>query len=184
MRVRAISSVRVTLVTILSVVFAVFPLVASQPASGSLSATGSSVTFTGSALGGASPEAETTCVEGVNCDTFTLTLSGTPADWNGKNVRVSLSWLLVATDYDMYVHKDSATGTVVASSALGTTTAEGADINVAQSGTGTYVVHVVYFAAAGDQYKGRAEVVSAQSDTPPPTSPGAPPSFTNYAAPA
>jgi hypothetical protein len=159
-------------------------LAASQPASGSLSATGSSVAFTGSALGGSSPEAETTCVEGVNCDTFALTLSGTPADWNGKNVRVSLSWLLVAMDYDMYVHKGSITGPVVASSANGTTTAEGADVNVAQNGTGTYVVHVVYFVAVGDQYKGKAEVVTAQADAPPPTSDVTPPVYTNYAAPA
>lgn len=161
----------------------VLPLSASQPASGSLSASGGAVTFNGNALGGASPEAETTCVEGVNCDTFTLTLNGAPADWNGKNVRVSLSWLLPATDYDMYVHKGTITGPVVASSALGTNTAESADINVAQSGTGTYAVRVVYFLAVADQYQGRAEVVAAEVDMPPPPSDGTPPSYTNYAAP-
>lgn len=177
-------SFRLSVLGVLAVLLTAFPLAASQPASGSLAPTGSSVAFNGSALGGASPEAETTCVEGVNCDTFTLTLSGTPADWNGKNVRVSLSWLLPATDYDFYVHKDSITGPVVASSALGTTTAESADINVAQSGTGTYSVRVVYFIALGDQYKGRAEVVTAQADTPPPVSSATPPSYTNYAAPA
>src|SRR6188474_3324608 len=146
------------------------PSAASQPASASLSATGSAVTFNGSALGGASPEAETTCVEGVNCDTFVLTIAGTAADWNGKNARVSLSWLLLATDYDVYIHKDSVTGPVVASSAQGTTTAESTDINVAQSGTGSYVVRVVYFIGLGDQYKGRAEVVTAAADNPAPPS--------------
>ncbi|HYC94045.1 MAG TPA: hypothetical protein VEO54_32905 [Thermoanaerobaculia bacterium] len=146
--------------------------------------TGSAVTFAGNALGGASPEAETTCVEGVNCDTFLLTVGGNASDWHGKNVKVSLSWLLLATDYDMYVHKDSITGPVVASSAQGTTTSEAAEINVAQSGTGTYAVRVVYFLALADQYKGRAEVVTSVPDTPPAPSTGQPPAYANFAAPA
>jgi hypothetical protein len=166
------------------VVAVVFPVFASQPASGTLNPTSGAIAFTGTALGGASPEAETTCVEGVNCDTFLLTVGGNAADWQGKNVKVSLSWLLVATDYDMYVHKDSITGPVVASSALGTTTAEAAEISPAQSGTGTYAVRVVYFAAAGDQYKGRAEVVTGVVDTPPVLSSGAAPAYANFAAPA
>lgn len=163
---------------------AAFPLAASSPATANLGPTGNPVTFNGSALGGASPEAETTCVEGVNCDTFTLTVGGTAGDWNGKNVRVSLSWLLPVTDYDMYVHKGSITGPVVASSANGTNTAESADINIAQNGTGVYAVRVVYFLAAVDQYKGRAEVVTAQGDEPPPVSSFPPPSYANFAAPA
>ena len=166
------------------VVIVAVPAMASSPSSGNLSANGSAITFTGSALGGASPEAETTCVEGVNCDTFLLTIGGTAADWTGKKAKVSLSWLLPATDYDMYIHKDSIAGPVVASSALGVTTAEAAEINPAQSGTGTYAVRVVYFLAAGDQYKGRAEVVTAQGDVNPPLSSAPIPSYTNFAAPA
>src|SRR6185436_10053172 len=119
-----------------------------------------------------------------NCDTFSLTLAGTVDDWNGRNARVSLSWLLPATDYDMYVHKGSITGPVVASSANGTTTAESADINVAQSGTGTYAVRVVYFLAVADQYHGRAEAVATAPDAPPPISSGTPPTYANFAAPA
>lgn len=184
MSVRAISLARVSVAGGLLAFLVALPLVASQPASGTLAPGGGSITFAGTALGGASPEAETTCVEGVNCDTFTLTVAGTPADWVGKNVRVSLSWLLPATDYDMYIHKDSITGPVVASSALGVTTAESAEINIAQSGTGTYAVRVVYFAAAGDQYSGRAEVASAATDNPPPTASGVAPTYTNFAAPA
>lgn len=158
-------------------------LTASQPAAASLSANGSAITFNGNALGGASPEAETTCVEGINCDTFMLTLAGTPTDWNGKNVKVSLSWLLVATDYDLYIHKDSITGPVVASSGQGTTTAEAAEINVAQSGTGTYAVRVVYFLAVADQYRGRAEVVTTAADPPPPVGSGAAPGYTSFVPP-
>jgi hypothetical protein len=157
---------------------------ASSPASGTLNAGSSALTWNGTALGGASPEAETTCVEGVNCDTFLLTFGGTAADWNGKNARVSLSWLLPVTDYDMYVHKGNATGPLVATSAQGTTTAETADIDVSKSGPGTYAVRVVYFIAVADQYKGRAEVVTAPIDVPPPVSNGPRPTFTNFAAPA
>ena len=184
MSVRGTSFLRAILtVGLFGLVITTLPLAASSPVSGSLSASGSAVTFNGNALGGASPEAETTCVEGVNCDTFLLTLAGTAADWNGKNARVSMSWLLPATDYDVYIHKGSITGPVVASSANGTTTAETADINVAQSGTGVYAVRVVYFLALGDQYRGRAEVVTTQGDTPPPLSSEPAPTYATFAAP-
>jgi hypothetical protein len=178
------AALRATLaVFILAVVSPVF---ASQPASGTLNPPGNAIAFTGTALGGSSPEAETTCVEGVNCDTFLLTVGGSAADWNGKAVKVSLSWLLPATDYDLYIHKDSITGAVVASSAQGTNTSEAAEINVAQNGTGTYAVRVVYFVAVAlaDQYKGRAEVVTPVADNPPPVSSGQPPAYANFAAPA
>ena len=161
------------------------PLVASQPSSGALTAgSTAAVTFAGSAVGGTSPDAENTCVDGVNCDTFLLSLGGTPSDWTGKSVKVSLSWLLPATDYDLYVHKTDAAGPVVASSAQGTTTAEAAEIDVAQNGTGTYAVHVVYFVAVADQYQGRAEVTAAQADNPPPLSTITPPTYASFAAPA
>ncbi|HYK04748.1 MAG TPA: hypothetical protein VE974_23550 [Thermoanaerobaculia bacterium] len=161
-----------------------FPLIASSPSSGTLSAGSSALTWNGTGLGGASPEAETTCVEGVNCDTFLLTFGGTAADWNGKNARVSLSWLLPLTDYDMYIHKGTATGPLVATSAQGTTTAETAEIDVSKSGPGTYAVRIVYFVALADQYKGRAEVVTAPINVPPPVSNAPRPTFTNFAAPA
>jgi len=168
---------------VLVVLLSAFSLSAASPASGTLSAgSTTAVTWNGTALGGASPEAETSCVEGVNCDTFTLTLGGTAADWQGKNARVSLSWLLPATDYDMYVHNSS--GQLVATSAQGLTTSESADINVAQNGTGAYTVRIVYFAAVGDQYRGRAEVVTAMADNPPPPSPAPTPSYVNLGAPA
>jgi hypothetical protein len=168
------------LITLLSL-----PLLASQPAAGTLLAGSPTIVrWAGTALGGASPEAETTCVEGVNCDTFLLTFGGTAADWNGKNVRVSLSWLLPVSDYDLYIHKDSVTGPIVASSAQGTTTAESANIDVATSGVGTYAVRIVYFIAIGDQYAGRAEVVTAAADVPPPLSSAPTPVYKNFAAPA
>lgn len=177
-------SVRKTWIFGLLSIMVALPLAAAQPASGTLGANGSAITFTGSALGGASPDAENTCVEGVNCDSFALTITGSLQDWTGKRVRVSLSWLLPAMDYDLYVHKDGITGPVVASSANGTNTAESADIDVVQGGTGTYIVHVVYFVAVADQYKGRAEIVTVAAEPPTNPAPGEPPSYTAYAAPA
>jgi hypothetical protein len=174
-----------TTTSILGLLLLSVPLFASSPASGTLNpGSTSALTWTGTALGGASPEAETTCVEGVNCDTFLLTFGGNAGDWNGKNARISLSWLLPVTDYDLYVHKGSITGPLVATSAQGTTTAEAADLDVAKNGTGTYAVRVVHFVAVGDQYRGRAEVVTAPADNPPPASPAPPPQYVNFAAPA
>jgi hypothetical protein len=177
--------VRLSTITLVSAILFTAPLLASSPSAGTLTAgSTSALTWNGSALGGTSPDAETTCIEGVNCDTFLLTFGGTATDWNGKNARVSLSWLLPATDYDLYVHKGSATGPLVATSAQGTTTAEAANIDVSKSGTGTYAVHVVYFVGLGDQYKGKAEVVTAPVDNPPPAASGPPPAYANFAAPA
>jgi hypothetical protein len=180
MRIR-LSSTTLPLVLLLVSV----PLFASSPVSGTLNpGSTSALTWTGTALGGASPEAETTCIEGVNCDTFLLTFGGNAGDWNGKNARISLSWLLPVTDYDLYVHKGSITGPLVATSAQGTTTAEAAELDVARNGTGTYAVRVVHFVAIGDQYRGRAEVVTAPADNPPAVAPGPPPQYVSFAAPA
>jgi len=171
-------SVGAVLISILAL-----PLWAASPTSGTLSAgSTSAITWNGTAPGGASPEAESTCVEGINCDTFQLTFSGDAADWQGKSARVSLSWLLPATDYDLYVRNPG--GQLVGSSAQGVTTSESVDINVAVNGTGTYTVRAVYWAAVGDQYTGRAEVVTAMVDNPPPPSPEPTPAYVNFGAPA
>ena len=133
--------------------------------------------------GGATPDVSA-CVENVNCESFTLTIAGTPADWTNKVARVRLDWLLPATDYDLSIYKDSLSGALVGSSAQGTTTFEAAEINPAVSGTGTYVVRVVYFAAtAADQYRGTATAVAVAADAPPAPSKEAAPRFFNYQAP-
>jgi len=159
-------------------------LSAAQPSSGTLTPASNPLTWSGSAPGGTSPEGETTCVDGVNCESFTLTLSGTPADWSGKRARVRLSWLLPATDYDMYVHKDSLTGPEVQRSAEGTTTFESVDLDPNRDGTGVYVVRVVYWAATAlDQYSGTASVeVQPIAPPPPPPSTATPPSYGNFPA--
>ncbi|HEV2706144.1 MAG TPA: sialidase family protein, partial [Pyrinomonadaceae bacterium] len=157
---------------------------AANPTSATLSPTATSpVTWAGTAPGGVTPD-PAACVEGVNCETFTLTLGGTPADWTGKIARVRLDWLLPASDYDMFVYKNSVGGTAVGQSAQGTTNFETVDINPAVYGTGNFAVRVIYFAAVTvDQYRGTASVVSLPT-TPPPTPSTEPaPEYSIHAAP-
>ncbi|HEX8098162.1 MAG TPA: sialidase family protein, partial [Pyrinomonadaceae bacterium] len=148
---------------------------AANPQSGTIAPTSPTpVTWKGTgtgvppALGG-----ESSCVEGQNCDFFKLTISGQPSDWvaAGKQVHVEINWLSNSDDYDLYVHKDSPDGPVVATSGAGGTTKEAVDLNPRRPniGTGDFYVHAVYFTvAAADQYTGTATVVSA-----PPAAPAA-----------
>ena len=171
---------------------------ASGPATGTLdpSAAGP-LTWVGTATGGGALNApllvapEDLCQEGLTCDTFTLTVAGTPADWSGKLVRIKIEWMLPVTDYDLYIHKDSNSGPLVASSGRGATspteplTWEDATIDPAISGTGVYTVRAVYYlATAADQYRGSATIETKPAPQPTPTpSTEAAPRYQNYQAP-
>lgn len=154
------------------------------PASGTLNPGGPSVPWTGSAVGGASVD-ESTCVDGVNCDTFTLTLSGNPSDWAGKQAHIAVSWPNASDDYDIFVHKGSNTGPTVGSSAQSGVGPEAVDLDPSNPnvGTGTFTVHVVYFLVTppAQQYTGTASVIGGASPTP--TPPGATPTPTPTPAP-
>jgi hypothetical protein len=136
------------------------------PSSGILNPTGPTVNWAGTAAGGGSTD-ESTCVEGVNCDTFILTLSGTPTDWTGLKARIVVSAgdPSGATDYDVYVHKGDNSGPIVPN---GTSTNSGTPPEVVDLdptdpnvGTGQFSVHVVYFSAtAAFQYSGSASAIS------------------------
>ena len=84
------------------------------PTAGTLNPTGPTVTWAGTAAGGGSLD-ESTCVEGVNCDTYILTLSGTPTAWTGLKARIVISSPdpTGLTDYDLYVHKGTNSGPIV-----------------------------------------------------------------------
>lgn len=172
---------------------------ASSPASATITATTSTpVTWTGTGVAGGALNAplgliggEDLCQEGLSCDTFTLTVGGTPADWSGKLIRIKIAWLLPVTDYDLYIHKDSNTGPVVANSGRGATspteplTWEDTTIDPAIQGTGVYTIRAVYYlATAADQYHGSAtlEDKPAPAPTPPPSTEAAP-RYYNYPAP-
>jgi hypothetical protein len=143
-----------------------------NPTSGTLDPTGPDVTWAGTAPGGSSPSGESTCVEGTNCDSFMLTLSGIPADWAGKKARIVISSPdpSGASDYDVYVHKGDNTGPIVpnGTSTNGGTPPEVVNLDPSDpnTGTGLFSVHVVYFSAtAAFQYAGSASATTAAAST-------------------
>jgi hypothetical protein len=172
---------------------------ASSPSAGTLNPSASGpLTWIGTGTGGGALNApldlvapEDLCQEGLTCDTFTLTVGGTAADWSGKLIRIKIEWLLPVTDYDLYIHKDSNSGPVVASSGRGATspteplTWEDTTIDPSVSGTGVYTIRAVYYAAtAADQYKGSATIENKPAPQPTPTpSTEAAPRYQNYPAP-
>jgi hypothetical protein len=154
---------RFLLSAIIVVAFLTPPLwtaLAAAPEAGAISPASPPQTWTGTAIGTGGAN-EGVCEEGVNCDTYTLTVSGTPADWTGKLIAVRIEWTNPVNDYDLYIHKDSNSGPEVGNSASGAPqTSEAAAIDPSSTGTGVYTVHVVYFAVTPvvDQYHGTAEV--------------------------
>ncbi|HEV8685961.1 MAG TPA: DUF11 domain-containing protein [Gaiellaceae bacterium] len=135
---------------------------AATPSSGTLGPTGPSVTWDGFIAAAAASASEGTCVEGVTCDTFVLNVSGLATDWTGKVVDVRISWVNPANDFDLFIHKGSNSGPIVADSAGGAPdTDEEATFSPAADGTGAYSVHVVYFSVAADQYHGTASAKAA-----------------------
>src|ERR1700757_5159698 len=153
------------------IVFGLFTsrLHSAQPTSGTLNPGGPAVNWVGTAVGGGSTD-ESTCVEGVNCDTFLVTLSGTPTNWAGLKARIVISCADPSglSDYDVYVHKGDNSGPIVpgGTSAHGGTPPEIVDLDPSNPdiGTGQFSVHVVYFSAfAGFQYSGSATPVSTSA---------------------
>jgi len=162
------------------------PAQAANPASGSLSPAGSALTWTGTESGGSSTTGEAGCTEGVSCDSYLLTLTGLPADWAGRVANVKITYLtaidfaLIFKGYDLYVHKGTLAGPVVAS-ATNNFESESVTLDPAVVGTGLFTVHVVATnaissntnATAVGQYNGSAivSVAPAQLAT------GVPPRF-------
>ena len=78
--------------------FIAFISFAANPSSGSVSpTTAAPLNWVGTGKGGVSDPSgtasgEDTCVDGQNCDVFTLMLTGTAADWAGKKARVDILW--------------------------------------------------------------------------------------------
>ena len=162
------------------------PAQAANPASGSLSPAGSALTWTGTESGGSSTTGEAGCTEGVSCDSYLLTLTGLPADWAGRVANVKITYLtaidfaLIFKGYDLYVHKGTLAGPVVAS-ATNNFESESVTLDPGVVGTGLFTVHVVATnaissntnATAVGQYNGSAivSVAPAQLAT------GVPPRF-------
>src|SRR5437879_7597195 len=170
---RATIGTLLLLTAITLVVFALFAtaLRSATPSAGTLNPGGPTVSWAGTAAGGGSLD-ESTCVEGVNCDTFTLTLSGTPTNWTGLKARIVISCADPSglSDYDLYVHKGDNSGPIVPGgvSAHSGTPPEVVDLDPSDPdvGTGQFSVHVVYFSSAfAFQYSGTASAISASQSS-------------------
>src|SRR5256885_12952779 len=83
---------------------------------------------------------EAACVDGVNCEVFTLTVNGTVASWAGQKVQVRLTWASNGNEYDIYIHKGATTsGALVTSAQSGPgLTSQTAFIDPATDGVGTF----------------------------------------------
>lgn len=131
---------------------------AAAPASGTITTAGPAAPFAGTWAGTAGTGAptaggESACTEGVNCDSFALTLSGTPADWAtaNKRVHVQINWLTPSSDYDMFIHKGDLTGPVIAESANGGATQEQADLDPTRPNIRDRTFHGTCCLFCGDQ---------------------------------
>jgi Tol biopolymer transport system component len=139
---------------------------AAFPLSGTLSpAATAPISWIGTASGPANTSPVTTCREGLDCDTFILTFNGSAADWAGKTARIKIGWQLPATDYDLYILRESPGGPyVLAQSNNHLANSEAIDFEPSYYGTGSYLVRVMYTAATyQDQYNGSATVVTTES---------------------
>jgi hypothetical protein len=142
------------------------------PAAGTLNPAGPALAWDGNALGTGSASGESTCFEGVNCDTYTLTVGGTVADWANQRIEVRITPPASQDDYDLVIHKTDNTGAIVDTSGNGAGVPEKAHINPAVDGVGVFTVHVIYFTTLPtDQYHGTATPVPLV----PPAPPAAPP---------
>ena len=169
---------------------------AANPDHATVTPSSAKITWVGTAPGGASAN-EASCVEGATCETFTLTIDGTKADWLNKQARVVIKWddEVGATDYDLYIHKGPLSGPIVGQSA-GSDNPEAANLNpndgAVDVGVGVFSVHIVYFSAtAATQYTGEITVIDAPPPPPdPPALPPPPPAtpgvsrYYNYSPPA
>jgi len=123
---------------------------------------------------------ESSCVENVTCETFTLTVTGTKTNWTNQRVQVQLKWTNSANEYDIYIHQGANTntsgmgadsGTLVTSAANGPgLTNQTAFIDVSQWGTGVFTVHIAsdLTPIATDTYAGKATAVPETPAPPPP----------------
>jgi hypothetical protein len=148
------------------------------PATGSVNASGTqTASWDGTTISpGGNQNTDTTCMDNspvFGCETFTLTVVGTQADWAGKKVQVLLTWTSVANEYDIWIHKGSNAGPVVTSAFQGPgllfQVAYIDASNLPTTGvnpTTVFTVHVAYDttpASATDEYHGTATPVSSSA---------------------
>ena len=132
----------ITLVSLATLFFALSAnrLRSATPASGTLDPNGpnTSQSWSATVVAPAGSDIEPSCVDGVSCDTYTVTLSGSPSNWLGKRAHIVISWdFSVGDDFDVVIHKGSNAGPVVASAFTASSTQpEVLDIDPNAAGAG------------------------------------------------
>lgn len=90
----------------------------------------------------------------LECEDFVVTVGvGRGAYEQGGGLRVSITWGLPASDYDLHVYRRN--GRAVDAGAQAATSEEHVFIPKA---TGTYVIRVIFFLVVDDQYTGTARL--------------------------
>jgi hypothetical protein len=149
---------------------AVVPSTGPNPASGSISPSSTAaVTWVGTTVSPGGNTDESTCMDNssvLGCETYTLTVNGSVADWAGKSIQVLLTWTNSANEYDIYVHKGTSNnGPLVTSAIQGPgLTSQAVTINPSCAGVGSFTIHVAYDttpASAADEYHGAISVQAA-----------------------
>src|SRR5256885_16575753 len=83
---------------------------AANPNQGTLnSGSTTALQWVGDAIGGPAITTETGCQDGINCDVFTIHLSGSAADSAGKQLAVKITFSMLR-GYDLYVEKAQGNG--------------------------------------------------------------------------
>ena len=171
-----------------------------QPPAGAVNASGTqTANWDGTTVSpGGNSNTESTCMDNspvLGCETFTLTVNGTQADWAGKKVQVLLTWTSISNEYDIYIHKGSNAGPLITSAIQGPgLTNQVAFIDASNLTTDSthpttvFTVHVVYDTtpdSATDEYHGAATPVSTAttSITAAPQDTGPKIGFENFEAP-
>jgi hypothetical protein len=132
---------------------------------------------------------EAACVDGTNCEVFTLTVNGPVSSWAGQKALLRLTWQSNGNEYDIYIHQGaSVNGTLVRSAASGPgLTSQTTYIDPATDGTGTFTIHIVpdTTPVVTDKYHGSAIAVPLNPAPPPPAPQDAGPKigYENFTAP-
>ena len=175
---------------------------AASPASGTINPGDSTITWTGTGTVQGAANGEPSCTHGTqqtpatNCDAFTLTVGGTPAQWVGKKISLKLT-MGAGDDYDLVVRKESNStaamqgdgvtantpplDTVVGTSGAAAGSQEEVILSPTTQGVGIYYVRAIYFTTTPVQYNGSATVQGTSQPPPPSACPL--PTFDNYQPP-
>jgi Tol biopolymer transport system component len=164
---RSRRQMRVMLASLILLLGLVSQAWASFPVSATLNASDTQpLSWIGTAMGPASATSTpVSCREGIDCDTFILTIGGAPTDWTGKIALIRIDWQLPTSNFDVYVLRENfGTLSIVNQSVngvLGGLTSETVSLSPSASGTGRYLVRVMYTQANfQDQYTAVANVVN------------------------